>query len=193
MSHSAPPPPEPASEPPRPLYSIVAWPPEVLDTWMRRQQDRLNVRSFGLPHLNLRAPFQTPLSNTELVGTVRQALDSQPGFEVRLKGWKRVPGIIFLECELSGPLAAMHRRLLDIGPSSVAPYDGDAYRPHLTLALGILPWASDEIWREVEALRPPLEHFTVSALSLTREYRGEVQELHTFPLVEAAQADPRRP
>ena len=36
---------------PSPLYSIVAWPPEALDSWLRRLQDRLNVRGFGLPHL----------------------------------------------------------------------------------------------------------------------------------------------
>lgn len=42
------------------LYSVVAWPPEVLDTWLRRWQEHLGVRGFGVPHLNLRAPFTTP-------------------------------------------------------------------------------------------------------------------------------------
>ena len=59
---------------PLPLHSIVAWPCEALDRWMRQQQDRLNVRSFGLPHLNLRAPFQTPLGEKDLVDAIREAL-----------------------------------------------------------------------------------------------------------------------
>ncbi|GAA5503212.1 hypothetical protein Dxin01_02967 [Deinococcus xinjiangensis] len=170
---------------PRPLHSIVAWPPEVLDTWMRRQQERLNVRSFGLPHLNLRAPFQTSLSNAELVAAMREAINGQEVFEVKIKGWKYLPSVIFLECELSEALSDLHRRVLDVGPSSRAPYDGEEYRPHLTLALGVLPWACDYLWQEVQLLTPPVQEFTVTALSLTREERGEVQELHTFPLVGA--------
>ena len=41
----------------------------------------------------------------------------------------------------------------------------------------------------MQALTPPLERFTVQALTLTREERGEVQELHTFPLDGAATDD----
>lgn len=174
---------------PRPLYSIVAWPPEVLDTWMRRTQQRLNVSGFGLPHMNLRAPFQTGLQPPELVGAFRAALKGEPELNVRLKGWKRLPNVIFLECELSPQLDGLHRKVLDIGPSSRAPYDGQEYRPHLTLALGVLPWAEDGLWQQVSALTPPLQSFTVQALSLTREERGEVQELHTFPLVTGGSPD----
>ncbi len=167
---------------PRPLYSIVAWPSEALDTWMTRQQERLNVRGFGLPHLNLRAPFQTPLESEELVSAMREALRGQDSFPVRVKGWKRLPNVIFLECELDDTLRRLHERVLSVGPSSQAPFDGSLYRPHLTLALGVLPWASDELWQKVETLVPPAHEFTVNALSLTKEERGEVQELHTFPL-----------
>lgn len=183
MSVSAPPVALPVSGP---LYSVVAWPPEVLDTWMRRIQERLQVRGFGLPHLNLRAPFQTSLGSAELLAAYREVLRSQPALDVRVKGWKQVPGVIFLECELGEELAELHRRLLDAVPSSRSPYDGDAYRPHLTLALGVLPWAADELWTEVQREVPPVQHFRVEALSLTREELGEVQELHTFPLVQMA-------
>lgn len=173
----------PISETPPVLYSIVAWPPEVLDTWMRRTQERLNVRGFGLPHLNLRAPFQTPLGSPELVATFRELLRGEEALNVRIKGWKRIPSVIFLECELDAPLADLHQKVLSITPSSRAPYDGLDYRPHLTLALGVLPWAEDYLWNEVQQLTPPIMGFTVEALSLTREERGEVQELHTFPLI----------
>lgn len=169
-------------ETPAPLHSIVAWPPEVLDTWMKKQQERLNVRGFGLPHLNLRAPFETPISSKELVTAFRAELKDLPQFDVHIRGWKRLPGVIFLECRMDETLRGLHDRLLAIGPSSRAPYDGPEYRPHLTLGLGILPWAAEYLWEEVQQLVPPVQSFTVTALSLTRESRGEVQELHTFPL-----------
>jgi 2'-5' RNA ligase len=173
---------------PGPLYSIVAWPPETLDSWLRRLQERLNVRGFGLPHLNLRAPFQTPLGSPELVDACRGVLRGQAAFDVQIRGWKQVPGVIFLECELSAELRALHDRTLTIEPSSRARYDGPEYRPHLTLALGVLPWAEPLLWETVRDLTPPVTSFRVEALSLTREHRGEVQELHTFPL--AGPADP---
>lgn len=178
---------------PGPLYSLVAWPPEALDTWLRRTQNRLNVRGFGAPHLNLRAPFQTTLSTPELVAAFREALRGAEPFEVRVKGWKRLPSMIFLECEASPALLDLHRRALSVGPSSRGPHDGSSYTPHLTLALGILPWAADELWAAAASLHPPLDRFTVSVLSLTREERGEVQEVHTFPLEGAAGAEPPFP
>lgn len=165
-----------------PLHSLVAWPPAELDGWLRRTQERLNVRAFGLPHLNLRAPFRTPLGSRELVSAFRHLLAETPPFEVRILGWKQLPHALMLECERAPELLALHRRALEGLPSSQAPYDGDAYMPHLTLALGILPWAEAHLWEEVRHLTPPISHFTVTALSLTREMRGEVQELHTFPL-----------
>ena len=175
---------------PSPLYSIVAWPPEALDSWLRRLQDRLNVRGFGLPHLNVRAPFQTPLRSAELVAVCRDVLRGQPAFDVQVRGWKQLPGVIFLECELSPDLRALHDRTLSIEPSSRARYDGPEYRPHLTLALGVLKWAEPVLWEKIRDLTPPVTHFRVEALSLTKEHRGEVQELHTFPLLDLPPADP---
>lgn len=172
-----------------PLHSLVAWPPAELDGWLRRTQERLNVRAFGLPHLNLRAPFRTPLGSRDLVSAFRQLLAETPPFEVQILGWKQLPNALMLECERAPELLALHRRALGAVPSSQAPYDGDSYMPHLTLALGILPWAEAQLWEEVRHLTPPISHFTVTALSLTREMRGEVQELHTFPLGEGGLQD----
>lgn len=180
-------------DPAAPLTSVVAWPSEKLDTWLRKQQQSLGVSGFGAPHLNLRAPFQTTLSDEELVRALRQAIGEQRAFKVSIRGWKRLPGIIFLECHLSPELSALHRRLLEVGPSTRTPYDGEAYRPHLTLALGILPWASDQLWEQVQQLTPPVSEFEVTALSVTREKNGEVQEWHTLPLTEGEMSSPAAP
>lgn len=177
--------------PPGPLFSLVAWPPQALDTWLRHLQERLNVRGFGAPHLNLRAPFQTDLTAAELVAAFREVLRGEAPFEVRVRGWKRLPHVFFLECEPEARLLDLHARALGVGPSSRAPHDGTAYTPHLTLALGVLPWAEEVLWSQVQAAAPPLDHFTVSVLSLTREERGEVQEVHTFPLDGAGQVPGR--
>lgn len=182
--------PDARNAPPGPLYSLVVWPPQALDTWLRRTQERLNVRSFGAPHLNLRAPFQTSLSAPELVAAFREVLRGEEAFEVRIRGWTRLPHVFFLECEPDPHLLDLHARVLTVEPSSRAPYDGADYTPHLTLALGVLPWAEEELWPQVQAAEPPVDRFTVSVLSLTREERGEVQEVHTFPLGRADGADP---
>lgn len=165
-----------------PLYSLVAWPTTTLDAWLRRTQEELGVRSFGVPHLNIRAPFQTDLTATELQAAYRDLLRGQKEFPVRLCGWKRVPHMLFLECQPDPALLHLHRLSLSVQPTSLAPHDGQQYMPHLTLGLGILPWAEDHIWQQVQRLTPPVPGFMVNALSLTREERGEVQELHTFPL-----------
>ncbi|KEF34618.1 2'-5' RNA ligase [Deinococcus sp. RL] len=171
----------------QPLYSLVAWPPEALDTWLRRTQERLGVRGFGAPHLNLRAPFQTDLTSGELVAAFREALRGIPPFEVPVRGWKRLPNMVFLECMRTPQLSELHARALGVGPSTRAPHDGEGYVPHLTLGLGILPRVEDLIWAEVQRLTPPVTSFRVEVLSLTREERGEVQEVHTFPLGEGTE------
>ena len=163
-------------------YSLVAWPPARLSEWLGALQKELQVSSFGLPHINLRAPFQTELSRPELIARFRDVLEGAGTFEVTIKGFKRYKGVIFLECEASARMLYLHLSALSIGPSTRSPYDGEAYSPHLTLALGILPWAEEELWERVKALELPVKQFKVSALSLTVEEKGEVNELHTFPL-----------
>ena len=166
------------------LYGLVAWPSPVLDVWLRQQQQRLGVRAFGEPHLNLRAPFSARIGQPQLVASLRDLLSRVPAFEVSIQGWRVFPGTVFLECQLSPPLLALHDAVLGLPGAPPQPYDQHAYIPHLTLALGVLPWARDDLNRAVLQLTPPVTHFLVSALSLTRETGGEVREVHTFPLLQ---------
>lgn len=173
---------EAALRPTGPLYGLVAWPSPELDGWLREQQLRLGVRAFGEPHLNLRAPFPILSSEEALVSALRAALCEVGGFEVRIAGWRTFPGVVFLECDLSPDLAALHDRALALPGAPQQPYDQKDYIPHLTLALGVLPWHQQALEAELAALRPPVERFEVSAISLTRESGGEVREVRTFPL-----------
>ena len=174
-----------------PLYGLVAWPCAELDGWLRQQQRRLGVRAYGDPHLNLRAPFYIQQSNTvqqsegALVQEIRALLADVPSFEVRVRGWRTFPGIVFLECERSPELLALHDLVLTLPAAPPQPYDQREYLPHLTLALGVLPWAWQALEAQLEGLSSPVPGFRVSALSLTRESGGEVRELHTFPLTDA--------
>ncbi len=167
---------------PGPLYGLVAWPSPALDGWLRGQQLRLGVRAYGDPHLNLRAPFPILSSEDGLVAALRAMLCDVQGFEVRVKGWRTFPGVVFLECELSPELAALHDRALALPGAPPQPYDQKDYIPHLTLALGVLPWRQQELELELAALHAPEGRFEVSAISLTRESGGEVREVRTFPL-----------
>lgn len=174
-------------------YSLVAWPPSKLDGWLRRVQEELGVSGFGVPHINLRAPFRTELSRQEVIARFRDVLDGASSFEVTIKGFKRYKSVIFLECETSARMLYLHLMALSVGPSTRSPYDGESYAPHLTLALGVLPWAEDDLWARVEAIELPLNRFRVSALSLTIEEKGEFLELHTFPLADPGEGAPEAP
>ncbi len=214
----------PTGGPDGPLYGLVAWPSPELDGWLRQQQQRLGVRAYGDPHLNLRAPFyvdqlsgeppqsrfpgtvqssgtvqksgavqpsdtvkpSSPVQHSEeaLVQALRALLAGVPSFEVQVRGWRTFPGIVFLECERSPELLALHDLVLTLPAAPPQPYDQREYLPHLTLALGVLPWAWPQLEAELEGLNSPVSGFRVSALSLTRESGGEVRELHTFPLTD---------
>ena len=195
-----------------PLYGLVAWPSPELDGWLRQQQQRLGVRAYGDPHLNLRAPFymeqsyEEPLesqspgtgkpsgavqqastvqhSEEALVQALRALLAGVSSFEVQVRGWRTFPGIVFLECERSPELLSLHDLVLTLPAAPPQPYDQREYLPHLTLALGVLPWAWPQLETQLEGLNSPVPGFRVSALSLTRESGGEVRELHTFPLTD---------
>ncbi len=174
-----------------PLYGLVAWPCAELDGWLRQQQQQLGVRAYGDPHLNLRAPFYIQQASTvqqseeTLMQALRALLAGVPSFEVQVRGWRTFPGIVFLECERSPELLALHDLVLALLAAPPQPYDKREYLPHLTLALGVLPWAWQALKAQLEGLSSPVPGFRVSALSLTRESGGEVRELHTFPLTDA--------
>jgi 2'-5' RNA ligase len=165
------------------LYGLVAWPSPELDGWLRQQQERLGVRAYGEPHLNLRALFSIQHTEEALVSSLRALLGGVCGFEVRVRGWRTFPGVVFLEFERSAQLDALHERVLDLPGAPPQPYDQQEYIPHLTLALGVLPWAQPDLEAQLEEMHWPVNGFRVSALSLTREAGGEVREIHTFPLL----------
>ena len=165
-----------------PLYGLVAWPSPELDRWLREQQERLGARAYGEPHLNLRAPFHILGSEEELVASLRGLLSGVPCFNVQLKGWRTFPGVVFLECQRSAQLGALHEQVLALPGAPPQPYDQREYIPHLTLALGVLPWFQEQLELELTRLPPPVPGFEVLALSLTREAGGEVREVRTFPL-----------
>ncbi|WP_407538756.1 2'-5' RNA ligase family protein [Deinococcus radiomollis] len=165
-----------------PLYGLVAWPSPELDRWLRAQQLRLGARAYGEPHLNLRAPFPISGTEDELVSLLRSVLGGVPCFDVQIKGWRTFPSVVFLECVRSAELETLHEQVLALKCAPPQPYDQKDYIPHLTLALGVLPWYQKQLEPELERLHPPVGHFEVSALSLTREAGGEVREVHTFPL-----------
>ncbi|MGI8746755.1 MAG: 2'-5' RNA ligase family protein [Deinococcus sp.] len=163
------------------LYGLVAWPSPQLDGWLREQQRRLGVASYGPPHLNLRVPFTVTSGETELTAAVRSLLEGVPPFTVAVGGWRIFPGVVFLGCD-SPEVRQLHDLALELPGAPPQPHDQKEYIPHFTLALGVLPWARDALCRELECLEPPVDSFPVSALSLLREGQGELHEVHTFPL-----------
>ncbi len=165
------------------LYSVVAWPTAELGVWLRELQRRLGVSSYGEPHLNLRVPFEYTGDSKTLICEVRRVLADLPPFQVEFLRWRHFPHVFFMEYTLSEPLQDVHRRLIEVPGAPAGKYDGEDFIPHLSLAIGVCDWAEEKVWQHLEHLRPPQSRFEVRAASLTREAGGELQEIHTFPLI----------
>lgn len=172
-----------------PLYSIVAWPSAELGEWLAQLQRHFGVRSYGEAHLNLRAPFGYVGSEKELTAQVRSALDGVSAFEVKFLRWRRFPHVVFLEYALSDQLLDLHQRLLNLPGVPRGGYNGKDYIPHVSLAVGLCPWAEDSVWRRLQTAKLPQQTFEVTAASLTREVGGELREVHTFPLLQPGDED----
>lgn len=165
------------------LYGLLAWPPAPLARWLTAQQRQLGLAAYGPPHLNLRTPFEWEGQEAELRACVARALRGVGAFEVSLHGWRRFPHTIFLELALDSSLRQAHQYSLALDGVPAGPRDGQEYIPHLTLALGILPWAEEGAWQKVQALAaPPLTRWTVRELALTLERQGTLQEVARFRL-----------
>lgn len=164
------------------LYSLVAWPPGELAVWMQALQARLRLAAYGAPHLNLRAPFEWAGSEAELGDQLRRALQGQVPFEACLSGWQRFPHTIYLGVERTAGVQGAHARSLTLPAAPPGERDGQHYRPHLTLALGLLPWAEAAAWQAVQPHTPPLAGWTVRELALTRDDGGEIVTLETYLL-----------
>ncbi len=164
------------------LYSLVAWPSAGLATWVAAEQRARGFASFGAPHLNVRTPFEYAGDEGALLeGCARVARGLAP-FEARFRGWRRFPHTIFLELERSAPLDELHERSLRLLPVAAGARDAGAYIPHLTLALGLCPWAEEDAWASVLPLVPPVLTFPVERLALTLEQGGEIVELARYDL-----------
>lgn len=168
------------------LYSLVAWPPEDLARWVVKVQRTQGFASYGAPHLNVRTPFEFEGDEGLLTDAVALALHGLSAFEVTFRAWRRFPHTIFLELHKAPLLMEAHARVLRELPVPAGDRDAQGYLPHLTLALGLCPWAEDAAWQAITHLVPPVLSWTVDAFALTLENRGEIVELARFPLARAA-------
>jgi len=147
-------------------------------------QRDLGFASYGAPHLNIRTPFEYEGSEAELMSAVDRTVRGLPPFDVRFRAWRRFPHTIFLELERAPLLMEAHARALRELPAPGTTRDADGFLPHLTLALGLCDWAEDNAWEAVKPLVPPVLTWTVGAVALTLEARGEILELARYVLRE---------
>ncbi|AFZ65819.1 2'-5' RNA ligase family protein [Deinococcus peraridilitoris] len=168
------------------LYSLVAWPPERLARWVTDVQREHAFASYGAPHLNLRTPFEYSGDEGLLIDAVALAVTGLTPFEVEFRAWRRFPHTIFLELNSTRLLMEAHARVLSELPVPGSERDASGYLPHLTLALGLCPWAEESAWEAIRSLVPPVLSWTVDAFALTLENRGEIVELARYPLNQRA-------
>ncbi|MBB6098413.1 2'-5' RNA ligase [Deinobacterium chartae] len=162
------------------LYGLVSWPPEAAARWIEDFQRRHGVVGFGPPHLNLRSPFEWEGDPATLAEKVRAALSGARPVLVRGTGWHRFPTTLFLGIEQTPELYDLHARLMQIGGEAYAGLDHSKYVPHVTVALGVLPWYQQTLWTRALRETPPELNWTVDRLTLTREDSAELIELEEF-------------
>jgi len=164
------------------LYGIVALPPQPLRRWIENFQKRHSLAAYGEAHLNLRSPFGWSGTETELMAALERHLGGLPPLEVRLGKWDRFSSTVFIDVEKTPQLAQFHRAALEIPGAEPSSFDGHAYSPHLTVALGICPWAYRRIWREVHSEDVPVARWTSHELYLARDAGGELERVGKLEL-----------
>jgi len=164
------------------LYGIVALPPQPLRRWIENFQKRHSLAAYGEAHLNLRSPFGWGGSESELMAALERHLGGLPPLEVRLGKWDRFSSTVFIGVEKTVQLEQFHRAALEIPGAQTSSFDGDAFSPHLTVALGICPWAYRRIWREIHSEDVPVARWTSSELYLARDAGGELERVGKLEL-----------
>lgn len=164
------------------LYSLVAWPPSELAAWVRAVQRERGLAAFGAPHLSLRSPFEYRGDEAALLACCERIAANTEAFDVTCDELVRFPGMVFLNLRRTPELLAVHARALACLPAEATERDGEAFLPHVTLALGVCPWAEEDVWNGVKGLVPPVGGWTVRDVALTREHAGDVLELARYSL-----------
>jgi 2'-5' RNA ligase len=157
------------------LYGILALPPTPLKNWIERFQERHDLASYGTPHLNLRSPFVWSGSEAELVSLCQQHFAHLPPLELELSGWERFSSTVFIGVQNSTLLERYHQTALRLPHTEASSLDGVNFVPHVTVALGICPWAFRRMWREVTAEHIPSSRWYVQELYLAKDKVGEIE------------------
>lgn len=147
---------------------------------MARLQTKHGVRGFGLPHLNLRQPFEWEHGEESLKKAVQGILRSHAPFRLRLGGWSSFPqGVVYLRAYGGTPFRKLHHALEALAPP-LKEIEGPSYIPHLTLALGLSPEAAAALARDLPP--PPRRSFVLREAALVQDTpEGDLVEVARFP------------
>lgn len=167
----------------RGLYGVTVWPPAELADFIREFQARHRVASYGQPHFNLRYPFLWPGTEEELVASVERAAAGIRPFRATIDGWHEFPNALYLGVRATPSVLNAHARLFAVGGAPLtAGMDDDAYVPHISVALGLLDAARQEVVEAARALTPPVRGWRVTRVVVTRDDSGELLEVASVPL-----------
>jgi 2'-5' RNA ligase len=164
-----------------PVYGILVWPPDDLETFMTGLQTKHGVRGFGRPHLNLRQPFDWAYGEESLKRAVEGILRGHSHFRLRLGGWQSFPqGVVYLRAYGGTPFQRLYNGLEPLA-APLKEIEGPSYLPHLTLALGLSPEEAVALCRKLP--QPPRGSFLVREAALVQDTpEGELVEVARFPL-----------
>lgn len=164
------------------LYGILALPPTPLKNWIERFQERHELASYGTPHLNLRSPFVWSGSESSLIAACQKQFADLPPLELELSGWERFSSTVFIGVKPTPLLERFHQTALYLPDTQTSSMDGPNFVPHVTVALGICPWAFRRMWREVTAESIPSSTWLIQELYLAKDNAGELEIVGSLEL-----------
>jgi len=133
------------------------------------------------PHVTVKAPFEWDGSPEPFLAPARAACAALRPFAARLGAPARFgSAVLYLTVESPG-LMLLHKAVAPLMPGDARGHEGDAYTPHLTLAVsrfGISAEGLDRMESEARTELPPAS-FTVTAL---RCYQREQKQDRWMPL-----------
>jgi 2'-5' RNA ligase len=164
------------------LYGILALPPTPLKNWIERFQERHGLAAYGTPHLNLRSPFLWSGTEASLLTACQQQFAHLPPLELQLGGWERFSSTVFIGVKPNPLLEHFHQAALRLPHTTPSSLDAANFVPHITVALGICPWAFRRMWREVTAEHVPSSRWRIEELYIAKDNVGELEIVGSLEL-----------
>lgn len=166
-----------------PSYFFAVAPPEPILGAIERFRARWGHPHHNVePHVTIKPPFPWNGSPDSFLGTLRGALGGLGPFAARLGAPARFgAGVLYLTVESPG-MKGLHLATIAAVPTGAGAHEGDAYTPHLTLAVTRFGISAEGLGRMETEARAELTAFPPFDVTALRCYHRTGKDDRWEPL-----------